>query len=151
MASSQNETSRIVRDLYTLVGRLEDLYPGRHFTLDGHLVGSLGEVYAAERYGLKLLEASSPVHDAKTSSGRRLVQIKTTQRDKVGISERPDYLIVLRLAEDGSFEEVYNGPGQPAWDAAGKRAKNGQRFISLAKLRDLAKSVPARKRIKCVG
>ena len=49
-------TSRLIRDLYQIVARLEEAFPGRRFTPDGHLVGSLGEVFAAERYGLTLLE-----------------------------------------------------------------------------------------------
>ena len=45
----------IVRELYSSVAELEELFPGRKFTLDGHLVGSIGEVIAAHRYGLELL------------------------------------------------------------------------------------------------
>ncbi len=37
----------------------------------------------------------------------------------------------------GEFEEVYNGPGAMVWEAAGKPMKNGQRQISLSKLRAL--------------
>jgi len=38
----------LVERLYAIVRRLEEKYPGRRFTPDGHLVGSLGEVIAAE-------------------------------------------------------------------------------------------------------
>jgi hypothetical protein len=34
--------------IYQAVADVEALYPGRKFTLDGHLVGSIGEVVAAE-------------------------------------------------------------------------------------------------------
>lgn len=33
-----------VADIYRAVAALEQLYPGRKFTPDGHLVGSMGEV-----------------------------------------------------------------------------------------------------------
>lgn len=145
-----NNLQESIKALFEMVEQLEAAYPGRHFTLDGHLVGSLGEVYAAEVYGLKLLEASHPVHDAKTRSGRRLVQIKTTQGNRIGIGECPDYLIVFRLAKDGTFEEVYNGPGAPAWDLVkGKELpKNGQYQISLNRLREIATTIPSSKRIR---
>ena len=52
-----------IRELYEIVAKLEKAYPGRHFTPDGHLVGSLGEVYVAERYGIHLYEAAHPTHD----------------------------------------------------------------------------------------
>src|SRR5476651_2671045 len=43
-----------VARIYKATAELEALYPGRKFTPDGHLVGSIGEVIAAEALGLKL-------------------------------------------------------------------------------------------------
>lgn len=126
----------LIQELYRIAAQLEGLYPGRHFTPDGHMVGSIGEVLAAETYGIELFTASAPVHDGTAPDGR-LVQIKATQVDAVGISECPDYLIVLKILRDGTFEEVYNGPGAPAWVAAGKVQKTSQRHVSLSKLRAL--------------
>ena len=54
----------LIAELYRVVNELEAMFPGRHFTPDGHLVGSLGECLAAHHYGLKLLPASSPGVDA---------------------------------------------------------------------------------------
>lgn len=130
-----------IRRIYEITRELEEMYPGRHFTPDGHMVGSIGEVIAAEGYGLELFEASHPVHDARTQDGK-LVQIKATQGDRVAISERPEYLIVLKINRDGSFEEVYNGPGDIAWELVGKRQKTGQCHLSLAKLRAAMAEIP---------
>ena len=44
-----DEVSALVEELYRLIRRFEQLFPGRHFTPDGHLVGSIGEVIAAHR------------------------------------------------------------------------------------------------------
>ena len=49
---------------------------------------------------------------------------------------------------DGTFSEEYNGPGKLAWDHCGKMQKNGQRPISLAKLRELQTRVPQSERLK---
>ena len=106
--------SEEIRRLYGIVDELESVCceHGRHFTLDGHLLGSIGEVYAAERYGLRLLTSSAKRHDAVTEDGR-LVQIKVTQsrakKKTVPLSHEPDYLLVLVVDESGQFEEVYNG------------------------------------------
>lgn len=70
-----------------------------------------------------------------------MIQIKATQVKGIAISSEPDYLIVIRLLSDGSWEEIYNGPGRAAWDNAGKMQKNGQRPISQSKLRNLMGSV----------
>ena len=129
-----------IKQLYKITNELEQAYPGRKFTVDGHLVGSIGEVIVAEHYGLELLPNSTKTHDAKTSDGK-MVQIKATQVKGLAISSEPDYLIVIRLLSDGSWEEIYNGPGKAAWDNAGKMQKNGQRPISLSRLRNLMDSV----------
>ena len=88
--------AKTIRDLYAITAELESSYPGRHFTPDGHLVGSIGEVYAAERYGLELFPPSTKTHDGITPD-KRLVQVKTTQRGSVGLSEEPLFLIVLKI------------------------------------------------------
>ncbi len=131
----------LVERLYAIVDELETLFPGRRFTPDGHMVGSLGEVLAAHRYGLKLLPASAKRHDAMSQDGG-LVQIKTTQGTRVALSSEPDYLVVLLIIKNGSVEPVFNGPGSIVWEGAGSVGKNGQRPISLAKLRSLMSRVP---------
>ncbi|MBK6691025.1 MAG: hypothetical protein IPG50_02260 [Myxococcales bacterium] len=142
----------IVR-LYEIVDELERLYPGRHFTPDGHMVGSIGEAWAQWVFDLDLLPASAPTHDARAKDGR-LVQVKATQGKAVALSSEPDYLIVLKLARSGHAEVVYNGPGAEPWLAAGKPAKTGQRPLSLSKLRALDARVPVGQRfpvVRCRG
>lgn len=137
----------LIQQLYGIVNELEDKFPGRKFTPDGHLVGSIGEVLAAHYYGLKLLDNSAKTHDA-ISKGKRLVQIKITQGDKVALSSEPDYLIVMQLKKNGTAIEIYNGPGSEPWDKAGKMQKNGQRPISVSKLRVLDAGVLPKERIE---
>ena len=138
-----------IKQLYKITNELEQAYPGRKFTVDGHLVGSIGEVIVAEHYGLSLLPNSTKTHDAVSKEGKQ-VQIKATQVKGIAISSEPDYLIVIRILPDGSWEEIYNGPGKTAWESAGKMQKNGQRPISLSKLRNLMGSVDAKDKIACI-
>lgn len=149
-SSADGSVNSLIQELYRITSELEDLYPGRHFTPDGHMVGSIGEVLASETYGIKLFKASAPVHDGTAPDGR-LVQIKATQVNSIGISDCPDYLIVLKLFRDGSFEEVYNGPGAPAWGSAGKVQKTSQRSVSLSKLRALNELVAESERVSRVS
>ena len=132
---------RLVGQLYALVAEFEALFPGRRFTPDGHLVGSIGEVIAAHRYGLELLGHSAQGHDARSVSGD-LVEIKATQGSFVALREEPNHLIVLHLSKLGVASEVYNGPGAVAWSAAGAMQRNGQRPISLFRLRNLMVHIP---------
>lgn len=136
----------LIKEMYTIIHKLEEHFPGRHFTPDGHLVGSIGEVLASHYYGLTLLPASTEKHDAICSEGR-MVQIKATQGKSIGLSSQPDYLLVLKILPNGLAEEIFNGPGKLAWDNAGKMQKTGHRPISAFKLRALMESVEKAQRI----
>lgn len=136
----------VVKRLYDLVNELEAAFPGRPFTPDGHLVGSLGEVLASHYYDLTLLPCSTECHDAQTRDGR-LVQVKATQGKGVALRAQPDHLLVILLKKDGTIEEVYNGPGALAWTNCGKSQKNGQSPISVSKLRMLMRDVPSDSRL----
>ena len=140
------DVARLVRELYAIVRQLEALFPGRRFTPDGHLVGSIGEVLAARRYGLRLLPQSTEGHDAEAAGGR-LVQIKATQRRSIGLRSSPDHLIVLRLHPDGGVTEIFNGPGGPVWEQSGRMQKNGQRAIGLSKLEAIMERIPPVERL----
>lgn len=124
-----------VATIYKAVEELDDLYKdyGRKFTPDGHLVGSIGEVIAAQALGLTLHNGSHPGHDATDKDGRD-VQIKMTAGRSISMYAVCDRLVVLRVIDPENAEVVYDGPGAPAWEQAGKMQKNGQRPISLKKL-----------------
>ena len=145
-----DEVSRQLETLYSAVERLEALFPGRRFTLDGHLVGSLGEVIAAYMFQLKLMRASHLGCDARALDGRR-VEIKFTQGSRVAIRHECEHLIVLRRPKGSRVSVVFNGPGQVAWSAAGKKASNGQRPISIKRLKDLDRDVPQDQRLPVVN
>lgn len=125
-----------VQDIYRAVEELSALYPGRKFTPDGHLVGSIGEVIAAERLGLTLYPSSHAGHDAYDADGD--VQIKMTATASISLYADCDRLVVLKVVSTDEAEIVYDGAGSPAWQQAGKMQKNGQRTISLARLRRIA-------------
>lgn len=127
-----------VADIYRAVEQLSKDYPGRKFTPDGHLVGSIGEVIAAEALGLTLYKGSHPGHDAYDANGD--VQIKMTAGRSVALYSTCTRLVVLQIINPEEAEIVYDGPGEPAWDKAGRPQKNGQRTISLAKLKALSLS-----------
>ena len=136
-----------IKELYRITNELETEYPGRKFTIDGHLVGGIGEVIVAENYGLELLPNSTETHDAEAKDGK-LVQIKATQINRIAISSEPDFIIVIQLQSDGSWIEIYNGPGKYVWDNSGKMQKNGQRPISIHKLKNLMETVKDSDKIK---
>lgn len=132
----------LVKQLYATVNELEVMFPGRHFTPDGHMVGSLGECLVADAYNLDLKTASNKGYDAITESGLE-VEIKATQSKTVAFRSQPQHTIIIKILPDGTFEEIYNGPGSFVWEQfKGKQLpSNGQFQISLSRLRELNKMV----------
>lgn len=140
----------LIARLYALTSELDRRFPGRRFTPDGHLIGSLGEAIAAHRYGLHLLPHSTQGHDAITPEGTR-VEIKVTQGAAFALRSQAEHLLALHLSPAGEAVEVFNGPGLIAWDAAGRMQRNGQRSISLARLRALMTEVDPGSRLPRVA
>jgi hypothetical protein len=66
-----------VRKLLKVVNDLQTAYPKKPFTLDGRLVGDIGEALAEHLYQLEVFDRLEKHHDARTPDGR-LVQIKAT-------------------------------------------------------------------------
>ncbi len=109
----------------------------RPFTPDGHMVGSIGEVYAQQYYGVELYPPSHQGHDGLWQG--REVQIKATQRISVELKGPSDLLLVLKINPDGSFEEIYNGDGKSPWQSLSHRkaTRAGEISISLGQLKKL--------------
>ena len=141
--------------MFQITKALEAAAPGRHFALDGHLVGSIGEAVAAARYGLELTTASTKDVDAHHKASGRSVEIKATVEGKRislrGMEPRADHLLVLRINGNGSASEVFNGPAAPVWAAAGRMQSNGQRVLSLSRLMALQPKVSADQRLQEVS
>lgn len=132
----------LVKQLYSTVSELENMFPGRHFTPDGHMVGSIGECLVADSYNLELMTASNKGYDALSSTGQQ-VEIKATQSNGAAFRHEPQYAIVIKINQDGTFDEIYNGPGNLIWNQfSGKQLpSNGQYTISLNKLKTLNSTV----------
>lgn len=95
--------------------RANPKHQGRKFSLDGKLVGDIGEVLVAEKYGLELLPENAFKHDAKEIATGRMVQIKASFKSNsyfpFGENKVPDYFLSINILDNGDIEELYNGPG----------------------------------------
>ena len=144
-AMNATAIQRFVPELFRISTELKAAAPGRHFAPDGHLIGSIGEVIAADRYGLTLTTASTKGIDAHDAQGRA-VEIKCTGKGKCvalrGHEPSAERFIALQINPDGSAVEVYDGPAAPVWAALAHKGmpSNGQRTITLNKLRQLMES-----------
>lgn len=141
-----------VCELLRIVDKLESEFEGRKFSLDGHLLGSIGKVFAKYIYDIDLAKASNKLHDGEVDG--RNVQIKITQIDSVDIKGVPDYLIVLFLKKDTQeIYEVYNGPGELALEGSklnGNREYNKSLNVLIKKdsLVSEPERIPAKNNVK---
>jgi hypothetical protein len=62
--------SELLAQIYSAVAELEKMFPGRHFTPDGHMVGSIGEAIAAYHYGIYLHAPGTPAFDGRKDGKR---------------------------------------------------------------------------------
>ena len=137
-----------VKNIYKAVKELEKMFPGRPFTPDGHMVGSLGECLVADAYNLDLMPPSNQGYDAVTKTGKK-VEIKATQSKSVAFRSCPEQTVIIKINKDGTFIECFNGPGRVIWDTFSdkKMPKNGQHQISISRVKKLHEAIPNSMRI----
>ena len=131
------------------INRLKAVFPHREFTIDGRLVGDIGEVIAARDYDIELDKKGQADHDGETSDKRR-VQIKATFQDSLTFKTIPDLYLGLKLSIDGTYEEVFNGPGKIIFQRYSHRKSIGKQQLSfpVLELKNLSRKVPDNQRIR---
>ena len=129
-----------VQQMLQIVDLLCKAYPHKKFTLDGRLVGDIGEILVEEAYDLTLFPDLQRHHDAECSAGR-LVQIKATMKRQLTFpaDHIPNYYLGVKVAPNGTFTEVFNGPGIIAWQAVKNRGpvKTNLHSVSVSALSKL--------------
>jgi hypothetical protein len=140
--------SKALTSIFQGIEILTTAFPNRRFTIDGRLVGDIGEIIAALEYDIALDEKSQPDYDGQTSDGRK-VQIKATFKESLTFTTVPDYYLGFKLSADGSYEEIYNGPGQILYTRYSHRKGIGATLLSfpISELRELSKAVVSGERI----
>ena len=139
-----------IKQLLEIVEQLHIAHPKKKFTLDGRLIGDLGETIVEGVYDVEIFEKLEKHHDGETSDGRR-VGIKATMKKNLTVpaSHVADYYLVIQIHRDGSFSEVFNGPGDIAAQAVKgqQQPKTNLHGISITALKKLNELVGEKDRI----
>jgi len=128
----KNKIADALRLIFDGINSLKDAFPKKEFTIDGRLVGDIGEVLAALEYDIELFDVLVKGHDGKTSDGR-LVQVKATFKDSLTFRTVPDYYLGLKLYRDGNHEVIYNGPGKLIYEQYKHRKGIGKDLLSCGR------------------
>ena len=79
-------TQEIIQDslkqIFSGIRQLKKALPSKEFTIDGRLVGDIGEAIVQRDYDLTLYEGLAKDYDGETSCGKK-VQIKATFKDSL--------------------------------------------------------------------
>jgi hypothetical protein len=144
----KDKIAEALKLIFEGINHLKGAFPKKEFTIDGRLVGDIGEVIAALEYDVELFDVLHRGHDGKTSGGR-LVQVKATFKDSLTFRTVPDYYLGLKLYRDGTHEEVYNGPGKLIYEKYKHRSGIGKVLLSFPNtdLRELSARVPENDRV----
>jgi len=137
-----------VMDLCQVHSRLKARYSdtGLTFTLDGKLVGDIGEAIVAKAFGLRLCANRTPGVDAHTPDGRS-VQIKATGRSSAGPAFTPgegiaDHLLFIQIDFNAGVATVaYNGPEAPVRKLLPANWGRGTKVLSLSQIKALDATV----------
>lgn len=147
-----------IKQLLEITQKLRTQYQ-RSFSLDGRLVGDIGEVLVAVKYGLELYTENTAIYDGFEKTTGRKVQIKASFKNcsyfPFGEDKTPDYFLSINILENGELEELYNGPGHFIVEHYIKKRNlkhYKETFYTLSKgiLRGLNKEVPIEEKIKIV-
>lgn len=130
----------IVNELVAARNKLREHYKraGLKFTLDGNLVGDIGEAIAAEIFGITLIAGIGTGIDGHASDGRS-VQVKTTGTGRGPVFRHVDTRADHLLFFDIDFESltgtvIFNGPEVVAL-ARMPSAWIGQRPVTKVQIR----------------
>ncbi|GAL85562.1 hypothetical protein MYP_2791 [Sporocytophaga myxococcoides] len=137
-----------ISEIQAIIKELKARYPHKEFTMDGRLVGDLGEIAAEVLYDLKLYEKLEKHYDGVTSTGQK-VQIKATFKNSLTFKNCCDYYLGLKFEEDGTISEIFNGPGKIINQAYSHRKGFGKELLSfpIKALKELSSKVEEGQRI----
>lgn len=115
LISDMVRARNIVRDHYQELLRVQGGTAELSFTLDGNLVGDIGEALAALMFGVRLVNTKSTEGIDGIAPDGRTVQVKTTGTGRGPafrcIDTRADHLLFFDLdLENCNGQVVFNGP-----------------------------------------
>jgi len=147
------DKKEIIKDslnkIFDGIQQLRKSFPKKEFTIDGRLVGDIGEVIVERDYDVILYKKLVKNYGGLTTDGKR-VQIKATFKDPLTFSKIPEYYLGIKINEDGSYTKIYNGPGKYIVAKYRHRKGFGKVLLSFPNsvLKNLSSRIPKSEKIK---
>ncbi len=143
-----------IKQLLEITNLLKVQYEGKLiFSLDGRLVGDIGEALVSDRFGIELYGKNNYMYDGIHKPSGKEVQIKASMAYNFSYPYDKDlqHYIAVHIEPNGELEIMYNGPGKPIHDFLKSRNRKSYRkiwyTISKKQLLELYEGVPYSDRI----
>ncbi len=143
-----------IQQLLDITQSLKKQYEGKlDFSLDGRLVGDIGEALVSERFDIELYGKNEHRYDGYHRSTRKKVQIKASMAYNFSYPYNFDleHFIAVHIEPDGELEVLYNGPGKYINQFLKDRNRKSYRgiwtTITANHLRELNRSVDKTERL----
>ena len=137
MENIQDAVKHIVATIFSAQNALKDLAPDYKWAGLGNLLGDYGEFICINHYNLEKAPSGSGGYDALTRDGRT-VEIKTNRSSgQIGFRGEADLMLVVSVADDGEFEEIYYGDFKLVKENSRYSARDNKNTITISKLKKL--------------
>lgn len=134
----------IIATIYSAQNALRALAPEYKWAGLGNLLGDYGEFVTTRYYHLRKGAPGTDGFDARTQDGKT-VQVKTNHAaGQIGFRGTADLLLVVRVDESGSWEELYYGDFDTVQQEARRSERDNKWMIAVSKLRALQSNVGRR-------
>jgi hypothetical protein len=146
-----------IKQLLKITASLKKQYKDKlNFSLDGRLVGDIGEALVSEKFDIELYSQNAHVYDGEQRGTKKRVQIKASMAYNFSypFNRDLDHFIAVHIKPSGNLEVIYNGPGKPINDFLKSRKRKTYKdiwyTITANHLRMLNEKVEEKDRIKAV-
>jgi hypothetical protein len=127
----------VIATIYSAQNALRALAPEYKWAGLGNLLGDYGEYVTTRHYHLTKGAPGADGYDARTLDGKS-VQVKTNHAaNQIGFRGTADLLLVVKVDESGSWEEVYYGDFAVVQNEARRSERDNKWMIAISKLRTL--------------
>jgi hypothetical protein len=127
----------VITTIFSAQNALRELAPEYKWTGLGNLLGDYGELIAVSQYNLILAPSGADGYDAIRPDGKT-VQVKANHSSStIGFRGNADYLLVLKIESDGSYEEIFYGAFKIVEPHSNFSKRDNKRTITISKLKKL--------------
>tara|TARA_R110000744_G_scaffold255225_2_gene370748 strand:+ start:12617 stop:13069 length:453 start_codon:yes stop_codon:yes gene_type:complete len=104
-----------IQELLDITAALKERYKSKlDFSLDGRLVGDIGEALVSEMFDLEIYGGNKHKYDGYHRPTGKKVQIKSSMRYNFSypFDVNLQHFIAVHIEPNGTLEVIYNGPGK---------------------------------------